>query len=208
MRLPLPPRQVNRVVWEEGMFLAPHHFQAQRQHFEETLGHTTFNTNGSGAKSEGVELSLESRPIKGLALSGWVTYDNAVLTQNLLATTPPTYGVAGDRLPLSSRVSGNISAEEQFPITDNWNGFVGAQLSYVGDRLGLFQSTPVRQDYPGYAKTDIRGGVQSDTWKVNLFVNNVADRRGELAGGLGLFPPWGFTYITPRTVGISLEKTF
>ena len=40
MRLPLPPRQVNRVVWEEGMFLAPQHFQAQRQHFEETLGHT------------------------------------------------------------------------------------------------------------------------------------------------------------------------
>ena len=40
MRLPLPPRQVNRVVWEEGMFLAPQHFQAQRQHFEETLGHS------------------------------------------------------------------------------------------------------------------------------------------------------------------------
>ncbi len=36
----LPPRQVNRVVWEEGMFLAPQHFQAQRHHFEETLGHT------------------------------------------------------------------------------------------------------------------------------------------------------------------------
>ncbi|HEX6053410.1 MAG TPA: type VI secretion system baseplate subunit TssK [Gemmatimonadaceae bacterium] len=36
----LPPRRVNRVVWEEGMFLAPQHFQAQRRHFEECLGHT------------------------------------------------------------------------------------------------------------------------------------------------------------------------
>ena len=36
----LRPRQVNRVVWEEGMFLAPQHFQAQRRHFEESLGHT------------------------------------------------------------------------------------------------------------------------------------------------------------------------
>ena len=36
----LPPRRVNRVVWEEGMFLAPQHFQAQRRHFEESLGHT------------------------------------------------------------------------------------------------------------------------------------------------------------------------
>ena len=36
----LPPRRVNRVVWEEGMFLTPQHFQAQRRHFEESLGHT------------------------------------------------------------------------------------------------------------------------------------------------------------------------
>ena len=36
----LPPRRVNRVVWEEGMFLAPQHFQAQRRHFEDSLGHT------------------------------------------------------------------------------------------------------------------------------------------------------------------------
>src|SRR4030095_15019008 len=36
----LPARQVTRVVWEECMFLAPQHFQAQRHHFEETLGHT------------------------------------------------------------------------------------------------------------------------------------------------------------------------
>jgi type VI secretion system protein ImpJ len=35
----LTPRRVNRVVWEEGMFLAPQHFQAQRRHFEESLGH-------------------------------------------------------------------------------------------------------------------------------------------------------------------------
>lgn len=36
----LLPRQVNRVVWEEGMFLSPQHFQAQRRHFEESLGHS------------------------------------------------------------------------------------------------------------------------------------------------------------------------
>lgn len=33
----LPPRPPARVVWEEGMFLAPQHFQAQRRHFEDGL---------------------------------------------------------------------------------------------------------------------------------------------------------------------------
>src|SRR5438067_8911633 len=32
-----PSRSPARVVWEEGMFLAPQHFQAQRRHFEEGL---------------------------------------------------------------------------------------------------------------------------------------------------------------------------
>ena len=33
----LTPRRQSRVVWEEGMYLAPHHFQAQRRHCEETI---------------------------------------------------------------------------------------------------------------------------------------------------------------------------
>ncbi len=33
----LTPRRQSRVVWEEGMYLAPHHFQAQRRHCEETV---------------------------------------------------------------------------------------------------------------------------------------------------------------------------
>lgn len=36
MRVSPPPASA-RVVWEEGMYLAPHHFQAQRRHFEESV---------------------------------------------------------------------------------------------------------------------------------------------------------------------------
>lgn len=33
----LSPRRQSRVVWEEGMYLSPHHFQAQRRHSEESV---------------------------------------------------------------------------------------------------------------------------------------------------------------------------
>ena len=36
----LAPRRQSRVVWEEGMYLAPHHFQAQRRHCEDTIAAT------------------------------------------------------------------------------------------------------------------------------------------------------------------------
>jgi iron complex outermembrane recepter protein len=171
-----------------------------------------YNTNGSRAKSEGAELSLEVRPFTGLAAKGWVAWDDAVLTQAFPATST-VYGADGDRLPYSSRYSGNISVEEEFPISSQWNGYVGGVVSYVGDREGVFRGETAgvpqpRQDLPGYARADIHAGVKYDSWTTNFYLNNVADRRGVLEGGLGGFPPFGFMYIQPRTVGVSVTKIF
>jgi iron complex outermembrane recepter protein len=81
-------------------------------------------------------------------------------------------------------------------------------VSYVGDRVGEFQSDPQRQTYPSYTRTDLRAGIKYDSWTATLFVNNVADIRGQLAGGLGYVPPFGLQYIQPRTVGLTLRKSF
>jgi len=164
--------------------------------------------NGGAAKSEGVELSVETRPLTGLTLAAWATWNHAVLTQSL----PPAagvYGVSGDRLPFSSRFSGHFSVQQDFPFTSTLNGFVGASVSYVGDRLDGFTSTAQRYDVPGYAQVDMRAGVRRDSWRVNVFVTNIADKRGLLSGSL--FPPsylTGFSYIQPRTVGLSVSTTF
>lgn len=169
------------------------------------LGYTA---NTSRAKSQGIELSIESRPLQGLTISGWVVWNDAELTEDF----PPTrdaFGASGDRLPFSSRFSGNISLSQEFPLTDSVTGFLGGTVSYVGDRKGVFMPALVqRQALPAYAKTDLRVGVRYDTWTVNLFANNVTDRRGLLTGGVGSFPPYSFQYIQPRTVGLSLGKEF
>lgn len=167
----------------------------------------TYNANGSQAKSQGIELSVESRPLTGLTITGWVAWDEAVLTQ-AFPLASATYGASGDRLPYSSRFSANLSVEQDFPLTSRVTGFVGAAASYVGDRLGEFTGSPQRQDLPGYTKTDLRAGTKFDSWTVNAFVNNVADKRGLLNGGLGQFPPFGFVLIQPRTVGLSASRDF
>jgi iron complex outermembrane recepter protein len=167
----------------------------------------SYYANGSRAKSQGVELALESRPVTGLTLSGWVTWNDAVLTEPL----PPSstvLGSDGDRLPLSSRFSGNVSFEQSFPLVSQWLGYVGGTLSYVGERIGNFEPTAPRQVLPGYAKTDFRAGVRNDSWNVNLFADNVADRRGVLEGGLDNVNTAGYYYIQPRTIGLSLSKSF
>jgi iron complex outermembrane receptor protein len=174
----------------------------------------SYTTNASRAKSQGVELSVTSRPLTGLTIAAWIAWDDAELTQAFPAGNPSdTYGVAGDRLPYSSRFSGNISVDEEFPIVGQVKGFAGASMSYAGERQGAFQTlqpagSPQRQVFPAYAKTDLRAGVRYDSWTGNFFVTNVADRRAVLNGGVGDFPPFAFQFIQPRTVGLSVIKTF
>jgi iron complex outermembrane receptor protein len=167
--------------------------------------------NGSRAKSQGVELSVVSRPLQGLKLAAWISWDDAVLTETLPSTTT-VYGAAGDRLPYSSRISGNVSVDDDFYLTSGVTGFVGGSVSYVGDRLGTFTSppptVPPRQDLPGYARADIRAGARYQSWTVDVFVNNLMDNRGLLVGGIGTGFPSRFAFIQPRTVGLTISRSF
>jgi iron complex outermembrane recepter protein len=169
-----------------------------------------YTGNAGGAKSQGLEISVEGKPTAGLKLSGWVDFDEAVLTK----TFPPdavaagTYGVAGDPLPNSARFTGNLSADQSFPLVRGIDGFVGGTVIYVGDRRDALTDSPVRQDLPPYAQTDLRAGAKWNTWTVNLFATNVTNRQGLISGGLGHIVPYSFFYIQPRTVGLNVSTSF
>ena len=174
------------------------------------ISYEAYTSNASRAKSKGLELSIDARPWSGMTVGAWVTWNDATLTEGFPADAG-AFGSPGDRLPYSSRFSGNVSVRQEFALTGEWTAQVGLTESYVGNRIGEFASVfspPDRQVYPGYAQTDIRAGAKYETWSINLYVNNVADKRGQLAGGIGFFPANAFTYIQPRTSGLSIVKTF
>ncbi len=171
-----------------------------------------FEANGSRAKSQGLELASQWKPLAGFTVGAWVAWNDAKLTEPFPRGSS-VYGVSGDRLPFSPRFSGNLSVDEEFPITAGLRGFVGGSLSYVGDRIGNFTApppaVPPRQDYPAYARTDVRVGAKFASWTADVYVNNLTDRRGILFGGLGTVPnPAAFTYIQPRTVGLLATVKF
>jgi outer membrane receptor protein involved in Fe transport len=178
---------------------------------------STYFTNGSRARSQGVEVSVTSRPITGLTLNAWVVYSDAELSERFPGSgTPasPVYGESGDRLPNTPRYSGHVSIEQDFPLGSRATGFIGGAFTYTGDRVGVFQGisgtgAPLpRQDFPSYTRTDLRAGVRYGTWMGNLFVNNLTDERGLIGGGIAYQPVFARIYIPPRTVGFSLAKEF
>ncbi len=53
-------KQLSRVVWSEGMHLAPHHFQAQKRYFEDLIDFTSQSLNYSAFGFAGIEWSEEA----------------------------------------------------------------------------------------------------------------------------------------------------
>jgi outer membrane receptor protein involved in Fe transport len=164
-----------------------------------------YTGNGSGAKSQGFELSVTTRPLTGLSVEGWIAYTDAVLTEDI--KNSPTHGLAGDRLPNSPRWSGHVALEQEFPL-GRATGYVGGELSLIGDRWSVFTGSALRQVFPAYAKADLHAGARSGPWTFNLYVNNVTDKRAAVQGGIGYFEPNTFIYITPRNFGLNVSRVF
>jgi outer membrane receptor protein involved in Fe transport len=175
-------------------------------------GSFVYNGNGSGARSQGFELNVQARPTGSLTLSGWISYDDAKLTQGF------AYGVTGDKLPNAPEFSAHASAEQDFTLTSDWTGFAGADLSYIGQEIGVFNTSLLggggpRDIYPAYTKLDLRVGAKADLWRVELYATNLNNSHGKLNGGLNYenTPASGlpvFVEIPPRTIGISVERKF
>ncbi len=169
----------------------------------------SYTFNGGRAKTQGAELSVEMKPVRDLRVAAWVTLTDAVLTEPLPSNSSVP-GAEGDRLPFTSRFSGNFAVDQEFALWSGARGFAGATLSYVGDRIGRFGTlaAPRRQELPAYAQTDFRVGARFDEWQLNMFLTNAFDKRGIITGGLGYNPPYGFAYVRPRTLGLTLSRRF
>jgi iron complex outermembrane recepter protein len=169
-----------------------------------------FTANAGGARSAGAELAVESHPMRGLTLGGNLAYNDAVLTSDF----PPEangLGKKGDRLPFSSKVTGTLFADTRFDLTQNWQGSAGVSANYVGARRGEFPAfTPSRINFPSYVQLDLRAGARYGSWSLDLFANNLTDRRGRV-GGTGFASAGSganIIFIQPRTFGASFGKTF
>jgi outer membrane receptor protein involved in Fe transport len=171
-------------------------------------GNFSYTDNAASARSQGAELSVEAGPFNGLYLSGWASYNDAKLAKDFPVNAAGSFGLKGARLPFASKVSASFSARQEFSLTETIKGNVGLTASHVGNRYGLFTSSAVRQRYPAYTKIDLNVGIRDRNWSANFYVNNLTDKRAPLTGGIGTAFPNTFVVMQPRTVGVTLARSF
>jgi outer membrane receptor protein involved in Fe transport len=168
--------------------------------------------NGGTAQSAGVEAAATYAPIQGLNLTANLDYTEAELTQN----APGVSARSGEELPDVPRFAGYISADYDFPVLASWNGFVGGDVRYVGDRTsGFVTGAPAgfeRPVMPDYTTVGLRAGVSHDAWKFELYAKNLSDARGMTSlsslSFSGYSNPYEASIIAPRTVGFSLSVEY
>jgi len=182
------------------------------------LNNFTYFSNGGDARSRGVELSGAWNPWTGFTASANYTYTDATLTQDLppaTSTVTPLAGLSGDPLPYTAKNSGNLSLQQDFPISGSLSGYVGGNYSYVGQRWSAFRtnspSAPApRFTIPGYGLVDLQAGLVLDQgWRLSLFARNATNNRGVLDATTrnGTVPPMA-DFMQPRTIGFLVEYNF
>jgi outer membrane receptor protein involved in Fe transport len=171
----------------------------------------TYFANGGTARSQGVEATIGLTPFDGLHITANAAYNLAKLTEN---APPGAPGLKGEILPYASKWSGNLNAEYDLPVGGAMRPFLGGGVTYVSKRFDEFQTAPlVRLVFPRYTTFDLRAGVHVNSWTFNVYAVNIGDKRGITGGSTRtssntVAAPYAVNYITPRKIGLSVERKF
>lgn len=157
----------------------------------------TFYTENSGeADSDGVEIELSALINEHWELTVSAGFTDATLTEAV--PNPEINAPAGTELPNVPDATASLVSTNYFPAFNNFDGFVRADVQYAGSSYSSIDLLS-RVKKPSYTLVDLRGGIESDHWRAELFVENLFDEQAMLfccrLNG-------EFVTNRPRTIGI------
>ena len=175
-------------------------------------------TNAGQARSRGVEADMTARITDGVRLTGSLAYLDAEFLDFPGAPCPYTNpgcspalnNAAGMPLPRTPHWSGTLNLSIRQPLNDTFTLVADGGVNFRSRSL-LEESYDPRAAQPGYAKFDLRVGLQADNgrWELALLGRNLTNRHtashafatpftGNVA--LGIPVVIGKFYEAPRTI--------
>jgi iron complex outermembrane recepter protein len=163
----------------------------------QTFGDADFDANAGTAVSRGMELQVKSAPLEHLTLS----LDSAFADAHFAQTVPSIQVTAGERLFYVPKWTAALRAEYFHPVGRGWQALVATDFQYESARLDINGV-----NLGSYALWDARAGARNDTFRVNLYVKNITNKRALLGSDANSTFPYGFVVNTPRTVGLAFSQ--
>jgi outer membrane receptor protein involved in Fe transport len=182
--------------------------------------------NANQARIRGIESDITWAATYDFTLIGGVAFYDAELSENYCGRTeddgtPITdctpdvpQAPSGTRLPIVAEFKGNMTGRYTFEM-GSLASYVQGSLVYEGDRTSDLRTAAADTlgDLPSYTLFDLSFGFGKDNWKVDLFLNNAFDERGEISrfaqcaeavcGQQVYVVP-----VQPRTIGVRWSQSF
>jgi outer membrane receptor protein involved in Fe transport len=136
---------------------------------------------------KGFELEATLRPTRGLVISGAFVFLDAQIDKFVGINAA---GVAADfkgtRVPFTPKYQFGLNADYEFPLSGSLRGNIGSSVNYrsstvsiVGGDLPPPGATPSGKKLLGidsYALVDVRAGLSSGPWRVQLWGKNIFNK--------------------------------
>lgn len=178
------------------------------------FGNLAFTVNGPNYRIRGTELQVTARPIPGLTVGGSMSMDE---TRQL--TSPSVTGQGGAVLPGSAGIFGNVgdtlAQSPAFKGTlraryewewGNFQPFVqisGTYSSHTHSAVSTFHNFYEKP----ITNIDLSAGVSRDSWRAQIFVENLTDYRGQEFISAAQFVN-SVVVTRPLTAGVKVSYTF
>ena len=166
------------------------------------VGRFATDGNGGKARSRGAEFQGSYTPFRGLTINANAAYTDARFTEDA-----PDIGVVdGQRIFQVPKWTATLDLEYRWALNDRWKAFVGGDYDYKSDQLDFTNYV-----LPGNNFFNLRGGVESEHYQVNVFIKNLTNKRvfvGDSSGYFPGLPPFQPVINEPREFGISFSQKF
>ena len=156
--------------------------------------------NGGAAVSRGAEAQIQLQPIRALSLTAGLAYTDAHYTD-------PNPGLdinVGDPIQFVPKLTASLQANYSWVLSDRLQAFTGGDYRYRGSELDA-----IGFRIPSYGQWGLHGGFDFGPTRINLYAQNLTDKRGLLGytgGGDAVGDALRYAVIQPRTIGISITQ--
>jgi outer membrane receptor protein involved in Fe transport len=176
------------------------------------LGGFDFVTNGTRARSRGVEGELAMPLSDTTRLELGYSYTDAILTADFQAgVVPDVRGYAGDRLPGVSKQQVTAALDFRQPLAGDRDLHARLDGAYRSDFWSGLPHNSTAEDLPGFALVNARAGLGfAQHWRGDLFIDNLTNR--EAATAISTVPGPAHERALfigrPRTLGVDFNYKF
>jgi len=157
--------------------------------------------NAGNIEGKGVELELLAQPTPAWQFNLSLAYN-----QNHFKDVESGTGFEpGQRLPDAPEKNASVGVQYNFRLNQAWTAFARGDYVYVGDVLQQFDT--VVTENGGYGEANARLAFLHDKFEVDLYGENLTDKRGISVTGNPAFGGHQ-TLVRPREIGVEVRYSF